>query len=80
MGPALSGIEDLLQMSYGCGEQNLLNFVPNVFITGYLSATNRLTPDIRGKAESFLTAGRHMYFLLKYMYTMYLTYEHMLIE
>ncbi|OWF38066.1 CD109 antigen-like [Mizuhopecten yessoensis] len=57
MGPSLAGIEDLLQMSYGCGEQNLLNFVPNVFITQYLRATNRLTPEIKAKTEKLLAAG-----------------------
>ncbi|XP_069129340.1 CD109 antigen-like [Argopecten irradians] len=57
MGPSLAGIEDLLQTSYGCGEQNLLNFVPNVFVTKYLAATNRLTPEIKARTEELLEAG-----------------------
>ncbi|XP_033744250.1 LOW QUALITY PROTEIN: CD109 antigen-like [Pecten maximus] len=57
MGPSLAGIEDLLQTSYGCGEQNLLNFVPNVFVTKYLRATNQLTSEIKTKTDKLLTAG-----------------------
>ncbi|XP_060078507.1 CD109 antigen-like [Ylistrum balloti] len=57
MGPPLAGIEDLLQMSYGCGEQNLMKFVPNVFITRYLRATNRLSVEIKIKVEGLLNSG-----------------------
>ncbi|XP_069131401.1 CD109 antigen-like [Argopecten irradians] len=57
MGPSLAGIEDLLQMSYGCGEQNLLNFVPNVFVTKYLRVTSRLTPEVKERTENLLAAG-----------------------
>ena len=32
----LEGLENLLRMSYGCGEQNMLNFAPNVFVARYL--------------------------------------------
>ncbi|VDI44666.1 Hypothetical predicted protein [Mytilus galloprovincialis] len=57
IGKTLSGIEDLLQMSYGCGEQNLVRFVPNVFVSAYLNVTQRLTNDIVAKIDKFLTAG-----------------------
>ncbi|CAC5397371.1 CD109 [Mytilus coruscus] len=57
IGKTLSGIEDLLQMSYGCGEQNLVRFVPNVFVSAYLNVTGRLTDDIVAKIDKFLTAG-----------------------
>ncbi|XP_063425362.1 CD109 antigen-like [Mytilus trossulus] len=57
IGKTLSGIEDLLQMSYGCGEQNLVRFVPNVFVSSYLNVTERLTNDIVAKIDKFLTAG-----------------------
>lgn len=58
IGKTLSGIEDLLQMSYGCGEQNLVRFVPNVFVSAYLNVTQRLTNDIVAKIDKFLTAGK----------------------
>jgi CD109 antigen len=60
MGPTLSGIEDLLKMSYGCGEQNMIGFVPNVFVSTYLTATNRLSEDIKTKVETFLEAGMYV--------------------
>ncbi|CAG2193401.1 CD109 [Mytilus edulis] len=57
IGTTLAGVEDLLRMSYGCGEQNLVRFVPNVFISVYLKSTNRLTNDIKDKVDRYLSAG-----------------------
>ena len=53
----INGIEDLLQMPYGCGEQNMIFFAPDVEILRYLDATGQLTPEIRAKAHSFINAG-----------------------
>ena len=47
----LDGLEDLLQMPYGCGEQNMLLFAPNIFVAQYLDATGQLKPEIMAKAE-----------------------------
>lgn len=44
-------------MPYGCGEQNMLNFVPNIVILRYLELTNKSTPAIRSKAISFTELG-----------------------
>jgi len=60
MGPTLSGIEDLLKMSYGSGEPNMISFVPNVFVSTYLKATNRFSEDIKTKVETFLEAGMYV--------------------
>ena len=49
MGAAMSNIDSLLAMPYGCGEQNMVNFVPNIFIMRYLQATGREDPKITGK-------------------------------
>jgi CD109 antigen len=54
---SINGVEDLLQMPYGCGEQNMIFFAPDVEILRYLNATGQLTPEIRAKAESFINAG-----------------------
>ena len=43
MGPALDDIESLLKMPYGCGEQNVLNFAPNIFIMQYLKSVDAVT-------------------------------------
>lgn len=59
MGSVLENIDKLIQMPYGCGEQNMLNFVPNIVVTRYLKATNRLTPVLKTKTEKYMEAGTH---------------------
>lgn len=39
MGPILSNLDKLVQMPYGCGEQNMLNFVPNIVVLRYLKVS-----------------------------------------
>ncbi|XP_063427674.1 CD109 antigen-like [Mytilus trossulus] len=57
LGATLAGLEDLLQISYGCGEQNMIRFAPNVYVSSYLKTTNRLTNDVRNRVESILEGG-----------------------
>lgn len=57
LGPGMNNIDDLLQMPYGCGEQNMLNFVPNIVILDYLSRADRLTPQIKNKALKHIESG-----------------------
>ncbi|MCI4381320.1 hypothetical protein PGIGA_G00250130 [Pangasianodon gigas] len=57
MGRALRNLVSLLAMPYGCGEQNMLLFAPNIFILQYLESTNQLTPQIRSTAETYLVSG-----------------------
>uniref|UniRef100_A0A915JB84 Uncharacterized protein n=1 Tax=Romanomermis culicivorax TaxID=13658 RepID=A0A915JB84_ROMCU len=57
MGPILDNIEKLIQMPYGCGEQNMLNFVPNIVVTRYLTSTNRLTPVLKEKTKKYMESG-----------------------
>ncbi|XP_065060175.1 alpha-1-macroglobulin-like isoform X3 [Rhopilema esculentum] len=57
MGPSLNNIDNLLKMPYGCGEQNMLNFAPNIFIMQYLKATGQLTSEIEEKAVGYTLQG-----------------------
>ncbi|XP_036418067.1 alpha-2-macroglobulin-like protein 1 [Colossoma macropomum] len=57
MGRALRNIDRLLAMPYGCGEQNMLLFAPNIYILLYLQSSGQLTAEIRKKAETFLVSG-----------------------
>jgi CD109 antigen len=57
MGPVLKNVDNLVRMPYGCGEQNMVNFVPNIVVMRYLNATQRLTPDIAAKAKLFMESG-----------------------
>ena len=42
MGPALDNLENLLKMPFGCGEQNMVNFAPNIFIMKYLKSVTKM--------------------------------------
>jgi len=57
VGQSINGVEDLLGMPYGCGEQNMMLFAPDVLILRYLKATNQLNPEIQAKSEIFINTG-----------------------
>uniref|UniRef100_A0A3P9C668 Alpha-2-macroglobulin n=1 Tax=Maylandia zebra TaxID=106582 RepID=A0A3P9C668_9CICH len=54
---ALKNLDGLLQMPYGCGEQNMALLAPNIYILHYLKGTQQLTAAIMEKATNFLTSG-----------------------
>ncbi|GAG32052.1 unnamed protein product, partial [marine sediment metagenome] len=62
----IEGLEELIQMPFGCGEQNMIVFAPDVFITKYLEASGQLKPEIMAKAEMLMLTG----------YQRQLTYRH----
>ena len=53
----LEGLESLLQMPYGCGEQNMVLFAPNVYVARYLEETGQSKPEIMAKAEHLMVTG-----------------------
>ncbi|NXA09489.1 A2ML1 protein, partial [Sapayoa aenigma] len=57
MGNALQNLDSLLAMPYGCGEQNMVLFAPNIYIQQYLEKSGQLLPNIRAKAQGFLQSG-----------------------
>ena len=57
MATTLTGLERLLTMSYGCGEQNMLRFSPNVYVSAYLTITKRITDEIDAKIKNLLKLG-----------------------
>jgi CD109 antigen len=62
----IEGLEGLIQMPFGCGEQNMIVFAPDVFITEYLKASGQLKSEIMAKAEMLMITG----------YQRQLTYRH----
>ena len=50
-GPSLENLDSLIKMPYGCGEQNMLRFAPNVFAAVYMKATNRWNKDPERQRE-----------------------------
>ncbi|XP_071985934.1 alpha-2-macroglobulin-like protein 1 isoform X3 [Engystomops pustulosus] len=65
MGPSMNNIADLLAMSYGCGEQNMVLFAPNIYILKYLTMSNQLNPTVLSKGKDMLEKGHARQ--LKYM-------------
>ncbi|XP_040451001.1 alpha-2-macroglobulin-like protein 1 isoform X3 [Falco naumanni] len=66
MGPALQNLDQLLMMPFGCGEQNMVQFAPNIFILQYLNKTKQLDPEIKDKALKFLRTGYQRQLLFKH--------------
>nr|ADA77513.1 thioester-containing protein-B [Azumapecten farreri] len=57
MGPTVNGLDKLLRMPTGCGEQTMLGFAPDVFVTNYLTDTHQLTSSVEEKAINFMEKG-----------------------
>ncbi|XP_030042987.1 alpha-2-macroglobulin-like protein 1 [Microcaecilia unicolor] len=66
MGSALQNLDRLIQMPYGCGEQNMVTFAPIIYVLQYLEKTGQLTDEIRTRANGYLVSG----------YQRELTYKH----
>lgn len=66
LGGTIKNLEKLIRLPSGCGEQNMLNFVPNIVILNYLIHTKQLTPDIEKRAKNYMEIG----------YQRELTYKH----
>ena len=57
MGPSVNGLERLVQVPFGCGEQNMITMAPNVAAISYLTAARRLTSDLKQRAEDNIAMG-----------------------
>lgn len=53
----LDGIDSLIKMPFGCGEQNMIIFAPDVYITKYLKESNQLKPETMAKADKLMLTG-----------------------
>ncbi|KAF5913730.1 hypothetical protein HPG69_017506 [Diceros bicornis minor] len=66
MGPTLNHLNSLLRLPFGCGEQNVIHFAPNVFVLKYLQKTQQLSPEVEKETTDYLVLG----------YQRQLTYRH----
>lgn len=57
LGSSLNNLDKLLRMPYGCGEQNMVNFAPNIYVMKYLKTVNQLTQSLENKAKNFMISG-----------------------
>ncbi|KAM8924770.1 alpha-2-macroglobulin-like protein 1 [Pelodytes ibericus] len=57
LGNALAGIENLVALPRGCGEQIMIPYAVNVYILRYLERTNRLSDFIRNQGIGYMKNG-----------------------
>ncbi|XP_037370271.1 alpha-1-macroglobulin-like [Talpa occidentalis] len=57
LGSAMQNIQNLIKMPFGCGEQNMILFAPNIYVLNYLNVTQQLTETIKSKAIDHLISG-----------------------
>ncbi len=53
----IEGLERLLVMPFGCGEQNIMCLAPDIFIAHYLEETGQMKPEVMAKADMLMTTG-----------------------
>lgn len=57
LGPSVDGLENLLSMPTGCGEQNMIRLAPDLYIANYLTSTGQMTPAMQQKIKYLLETG-----------------------
>ncbi|XP_070500619.1 thioester-containing protein 1 allele R1-like [Chironomus tepperi] len=57
MGATIENLDQLIKLPTGCGEQNMLKFVPNILALDYLTSINKRTPKIYEKAKKYIESG-----------------------
>ncbi|XP_069837874.1 alpha-2-macroglobulin-like [Dendropsophus ebraccatus] len=57
IGAALKNLENLIQMPSGCGEQNMLNLAPIIYVLGYLNATGQLGATQKDRGIGYMGSG-----------------------
>ncbi|XP_039256178.2 CD109 antigen-like isoform X2 [Styela clava] len=57
LGNALSNLGNLLTMPSGCGEQTMVSFAPDVYISLYLDKTGQLEGETKQKSENHIRGG-----------------------
>ncbi|KAG8180425.1 hypothetical protein JTE90_022774 [Oedothorax gibbosus] len=57
LGNSIANLDSLVSMPTGCGEQNLVKFVPNYVTLDYLTAIGELTDSVKNRAIGNLNTG-----------------------
>ncbi|XP_014425634.2 alpha-2-macroglobulin-like isoform X2 [Pelodiscus sinensis] len=74
LGTAMQNLQQLLQMPFGCGEQNMVLFAPNIYVLDYLNKTGQLSEETRSKAIGYLVSGYQRQLNYKHMDGSYSTF------
>lgn len=59
LGPSIGNLDSLIEMPYGCGEQNMIHFAPNIYVLQYMRSTKQTDEQTRNKAMSYMMEGKH---------------------
>ncbi|XP_043074809.1 CD109 antigen isoform X2 [Puntigrus tetrazona] len=54
LGPSIGNLDSLIEMPYGCGEQNMIHFAPNIYVLQYMRRTKQTNEQTRNKAMSYM--------------------------
>ncbi|XP_016415433.1 CD109 antigen-like [Sinocyclocheilus rhinocerous] len=54
LGPSIGSLDSLIEMPYGCGEQNMIHFAPNIYVLQYMRSTKQTDEQTRNKAMSYM--------------------------
>ena len=57
MSKLINNMGHLIKMPYGCGEQNMINFVPNILVLEYFEHTGLGSDSQRANALNFMQVG-----------------------
>ncbi|EDW65046.2 thioester-containing protein 1 allele R1 [Drosophila virilis] len=57
VGSIVGNLHQLIQLPTGCGEQTMVNFVPNLMVLRYLGRLRQLTPELELSATKNLAVG-----------------------
>ena len=57
MAPSLENLGNLVKLPTGCGEQNMIRLVPNIYLLDYLKGTNQSKPGLERRAKVYMDIG-----------------------
>ena len=57
MAPALDNVGNLVRLPTGCGEQNMVGLVPNIYLLNYLNGVGKKVPEVERKAIDYMNIG-----------------------
>lgn len=57
MGASIEGLDRLVRLPTGCGEQNMITFAPIISVRKYLDATGGLTSKLKADTDKYMTTG-----------------------
>ena len=57
MGASIEGLDQLVRLPTGCGEQNMITFSPIISVRKYLVATGGLTSKLEADTDKYMTTG-----------------------